>query len=220
MKNKPLEEYGQKISEEDFDKSKLIFLKKRKKPIVLITGPSCTGKSTVIKQLSYDPEYKAIRRLTTKTFTSIDADIDYDFVSDEVFLDKVRSQSFIEWGKYKSGYYGTLFDSLIEKDDFSKILLINLDIRAALMLKSLFKKTNILFYDVLILPDENKERSISIIKSRLVYRARDSDLDDIKGRIELAKTIINDHVSSFRHVLYNKQGKINESIEFLKKIIK
>lgn len=79
------------------------------RPIV-ISGPSGTGKSTLLKRLmkEYPDTFGFSISNTTRSPRPGEKDgIDYYFVSVDKFKDMIKNKEFIEWAQFSGNYYGT-----------------------------------------------------------------------------------------------------------------
>ena len=81
--------------------------------IIIFSGPSGVGKSTIINELIKQKNlYFSISHTTReKRHNEIDG-IDYFFVKNSEFNDLIKSDFFIEYEKYGTDYYGTGKDQL------------------------------------------------------------------------------------------------------------
>ncbi len=85
-----------------------------RKNLFILSAPSATGKNTVFELLRERIPY--VRRVTTATTrkprkSEIEG-VDYHFMSEGLFLDKVAAGNFVEHNLYDSGYYGTPVDEI------------------------------------------------------------------------------------------------------------
>jgi guanylate kinase len=118
-----IEQYGQFISlERTIELVKSTVLPNRKVPIFLITGPSGVGKSTIISELLQNDLYNIVKRHTTKNVTIAEGLTDYIETDNLTFKTSVLKNYYIEWGHYRSGYYGTTLESLVRPEVFEKEL--------------------------------------------------------------------------------------------------
>lgn len=81
--------------------------------MIILVGPSASGKSVVAKKMIEKFGFKKIVTYTTrsKRVNEVD-DIDYHFISLEDFLNKKDNDYFIEYAFYNNNYYGTAFNDI------------------------------------------------------------------------------------------------------------
>lgn len=93
----------------------------------IVVGKSCSGKSSVLKELSKYGFHPIITTTTRPMRSKEKQDIDYHFVTEEEFFNKIRENYFVEYQKYdtKCGtwYYGSAKDDIENAKDNSIIIL-------------------------------------------------------------------------------------------------
>lgn len=109
--------------------------------VIVITAPSGTGKSTLIKTLK--EEFRELHwsvSFTTRPIRSGEIDgKHYFFISKEEFLKKKDQGDFIEWAQVHGNYYGTSLGFVRSKVDHGYSLLLDLDVQGADSLKKEFQ---------------------------------------------------------------------------------
>ena len=89
--------------------------------MIILVGPSATGKSVVAKKLYDKYNIKKVVTYTTRPMRVGEInDIDYHFISVEDFENKIKNNYFIETAIYNNNYYGTAYED-ISKD---KVLIV------------------------------------------------------------------------------------------------
>ena len=145
----------------------------------IISAPSGTGKTTVCKMLKQKlPKLKFSVSHTTREPRDKETDgIDYHFVSENIFEEKIKNDKFIEWAKVYQYYYGTAFESIDSHQKNGDDVLIELDVQGA---KSL-RKSNYKAIFIFILPPSLKELEIRL-------RNRNTEPESvIRDRMESSK---------------------------------
>lgn len=140
--------------------------------IIIFSGPSGVGKSTIINELIKKKDlYFSISHTTREKRHNEINGVDYFFVADHEFNNLINSNYFIEFEKYGTDYYGT------GKDQLSKTKLTTvLDVEVNGATKLLEQNTKFvgIFIDI-----ENEE-----LVNRLEARGHDQEF--ITKRMELA----------------------------------
>ena len=122
MKNKHLE----------FDMSKY----SRLGVVLVVSGPSGAGKSTICKKVIRDNNlYFSISCTTRKPRTGEVHGIDYYFISEGEFKEKIKRNEFIEYADVHGNYYGTLRSEVVEAAVSGKNVLLDIDVQGALRIK-------------------------------------------------------------------------------------
>ena len=80
----------------------------QKGKLVVISGPSGAGKTSVCRALKLRPEVEFSVSATTRAMRAGERDgIDYHFLSREDFQRRVGENQFLEWASYNGNLYGT-----------------------------------------------------------------------------------------------------------------
>ena len=149
--------------------------------IIILTAPSGAGKTTIkTKLLAEIPELMSFSvSATTRKIRAGEKDgVDYVFLNENEFKQKIEHQEFIEWEMVYPGlYYGTTLDEMKRIWRDGKTPLLDIDVKGALNVKKQFGE-NVL--TIFIDPP-----SIEILRERLTNRGTDSD-EHIQTRINKA----------------------------------
>ena len=160
--------------------------------IIVISGPSGVGKSTIIKNIKKDKSLYFCISSTTRTKRPDEKDgVDYNFVTEDNFSKLISSNLLVEHEEYGGNRYGTT-KSEIDKEINYKAIILDLEVNGALNILSNYKNSIGIFVDI------NNE----ILKDRLIKRG-DSDELFIKTRLDLAREQ-REYIHLFKyHVLNN-----------------
>ncbi|MBL9076918.1 MAG: guanylate kinase [Planctomycetes bacterium] len=76
--------------------------------LVVISGPSGAGKTSVCRALKQHPDVEFSVSATTRTMRQGEVDgVDYHFLSREDFQRRLGENQFLEWASYNGNLYGT-----------------------------------------------------------------------------------------------------------------
>lgn len=76
--------------------------------LVVISGPSGAGKTSVCRALKQHPDVEFSVSATTRAPRAGERDgVDYHFLSREDFQRRLRENQFLEWAEYNGNLYGT-----------------------------------------------------------------------------------------------------------------
>ena len=124
--------------------------------VVILSGPSSVGKTTVAKKLL--GKNKIMQRVITCTSRKPREEKEqYIFLKEEDFLKKIKQNKFIEYSKVYTNYYGVL------KSEFLKVVknciysLIIVDVVGFKKLTAYCKEQNIPQKSIFLLPTHKKE---------------------------------------------------------------
>ncbi len=151
----------------------------KKGEIIAISAPSGTGKTTIVKQILKEfPELVfSVSATTRKKRANETNGVEYFFISEDEFKEKIKANEFVEWEKFYDYYYGT-YKSYIETNiNSGRPVIIEIDVKGALELKSIYPEANLIY----ILPPSFEE-----LVKRLRNRNTESE-EDFRKRTERAR---------------------------------
>ncbi len=165
--------------------------------IIIFSGPSGVGKSTIINELIKEHElYFSISHTTReKRHNEIEGQ-DYFFVTTDQFKELISEEFFIEYEKYGTDYYGTGKNQLENKNS---IIVLDVEVNGATKLLNNNKHFVGIFIDI-----ENKElikrlkergHDEIFIDKRMALaneqRSRINDFDYIVKNVDINTTVNN-----------------------------
>ncbi len=184
-------------------------MKKKKGKLFVISAPSGTGKTTIIKYiLRKFPELVFSISVTTRSKRGTEVNgKDYFFISEDEFKDKIENDEFLEWGHFYGYYYGTLKKQVFDHLNNGISMVLEVDVKGAINIKNAYSDSVLIFISP---PD------IDELKKRLKNRKTESD-SDLKKRIERAEMELN-YKDIFDYNVYNYN--LNDAKKEVTKIIK
>ena len=167
--------------------------------LIVISAPSGTGKTTVVKRLlEKTPNIIASVSFTTRPMRENEQEgIDYFFVDKRKFETMVCDNQFIEHATVFGNYYGTQKQSLSSNLKKGKNVILEIDWQGALQVKEKMPSCIMIF---LIPPSKQ------VLLSRLKNRGTDSK-GEIENRFNQAVSDLNES-NKFDHVLVNDQIEV------------
>lgn len=160
-------------------------MKKKKGLLIVITGPSGIGKTTIRERLvKENDDFWYSISMTTRKPRKIEKTnkyeqngIDYYFVDEDEFISNIKENNFLEYAEvYKELYYGTLKDIVFKKLDEGINVILEIDVNGAKQVRKNYKNALLIFI---------KPRSLEELEYRLRNRRTDTE-DAIKERLEKA----------------------------------
>lgn len=181
--------------------------------LILIVGPSGSGKGTVIKRLAAKyPEFVYPVSYTTREPRAgeVDGDV-YHFVSKAEFERMIEVGDFLEYATVHSdNYYGTSKREILESLEAGSVVVREVDIQGFHSIRKLISAENLvsIFMEV---TDEND------LRGRIMRRGKLSE-DEVRKRMDSAKKeIAQADDCDFR--VENKWGAIDECVAHVERII-
>jgi len=154
-------------------------VKNSKSRLFVFSAPSGSGKTTIVKDvLKNYPDFVFSISVTTRAIRPAETDsIDYFFVNEKEFQNKIDAGVFIEWEKVYEYYYGTLKSQIDNNIEMGLNTVFEVDVNGAFKIKEYYDKSILIF----IAPPGIEE-----LKKRLINRNTETD-EDLKMRIERAE---------------------------------
>lgn len=158
--------------------------------LIIISGPSGVGKSTIRKRIIKDfDNFKYSVSLTTRkprideeTNAEEENGKEYYFVTPEIFKENIKNNNFLEYQEvYKDTFYGTLKKDVMNLIDNGINVILEIDVDGALNIKKEYNDTTLIFI---------KPSSLEELENRLRNRNSDSS-KKIEERLKKAKYEIN-----------------------------
>jgi guanylate kinase len=144
--------------------------------LMIISGPSGSGKGTVVKELN-DPRYALSISVTTRKKRPGEQDgVDYIFCTEAEFFEMRAQNELLEHAVYVGKYYGTPRRYVEEKIEQGKVVVLEIEVTGALQVKQKFPDAVLVF---LIPPTLNE------LAQRLVFRNTE-EASEIEDRMRRA----------------------------------
>lgn len=180
---------------------------KEKGLIIILSGPSGSGKGTVLSEFMKTGDYQLSVSVTTREPRKGEVDgVNYHFKTKEEFEKMIHNNEFAEYVVFNDNYYGTLLNFNVDELEKGKCIIFEVEVQGALELKKKYPEAVMIF----IVPP-----NIEILKDRLIKRGTDT-IDVINERIETAKKEIM-YLNKYDYVIINdkKEMAINELINIV-----
>ncbi len=168
---------------------------KKNGELIVISGTTCAGKGTIVKELLKRNENLSLSiSYTSRDKRENETDgVDYFFVSPEEFERKIANNEFLEYAKVQYGkYYGTPKKEVKELLNQGKDVLLEIDVQGAKQIKELFPETVLIF---ILAP------SMEEVKRRIKERGMENNEQIIK-RFQVAYQEINE-INKYNYVVVN-----------------
>lgn len=114
--------------------------------LIIISGPSGSGKGTVVKNLDPSRNYALSISVTTRKPRENERDgIDYFFCTEEEFVQKRDNNELLEHAVYVGSYYGTPRHYVEEQIAKGKAVVLEIEVNGALQVKEKFPEAVLIF---------------------------------------------------------------------------
>lgn len=146
--------------------------------IIVISGPSGSGKGTIVQELIKNQELTlSISATTRKPRQGEQEGIHYFFKTHEEFEKMIQNNEFLEYAHFCDNYYGTPKKFIEETIQSGKDCILEIEVQGALQIKQTYKDAIFIF----IVPPSLEE-----LRKRLIGRNTENE-EVIQKRLERAK---------------------------------
>jgi guanylate kinase len=182
----------------------------RKGKVAIISGPSGVGKSTICKEIvkRLSDVYLSISVTTRpKGETEVDG-VDYWFISEKEFKEKIDKGLLLEHAEVFGHLYGTPKDKINEALQAGKNVILEIDVQGAAQAKAIYEDAMMIF----ILPPSSK-----VLAERINHRGRESD-DVAEERLDGASAEIAAAWQNYEYMVINEdlEQAVNECVQIIK----
>lgn len=144
--------------------------------ILVVSGPSGSGKSSLMKELLHDirDSYFSISSTTRPIREGEKDGVNYHFISKAEFEQDIDAGFFLEWAKVHDNYYGTSLKPILKELHEGKLVICDIDVQGHKIAREKFG--NLITSVFITTPDQKS------LKERLLNRGTDSS-DVIEKRL-------------------------------------
>lgn len=176
-------------------------MKKKYNKIILITAPSGSGKTSIVKHLMKKIRVLAfsVSATTRPPRQSEKEGKDYYFISEVEFREKIHNKEFLEWEMvYEGKYYGTLKSEMerIWKDN--KVPVLDIDVQGAIHVQQQYPVNTIAVFI--------QAPSIAELKRRLQSRGSET-AESLQARLNKSSYEMT-FKNQFKHIVINENFEL------------
>jgi guanylate kinase len=152
-------------------------MEKRYNKIILITAPSGSGKTSIVKHLmkKFPSLAFSVSATTRKPRDDEKNGRDYYFISENDFKEKIHNKEFLEWEMvYEGRYYGTLKSDIERIWKENKVPVLDIDVQGAIHMQQQYPVNTISIFV--------QAPSVEELKRRLKLRGSETD-ESLQARV-------------------------------------
>ncbi|MEI3162700.1 MAG: guanylate kinase [Lachnospirales bacterium] len=195
----------------------------KKGMLVVLSGPSGSGKGTVLEQFLKDEDFSVSISATSRNPRPGDKEgVTYFFKTRDEFEKMIANDEFFEYAQFNGNYYGTPKKYVLNQINNGKNIILEIEVQGAMQVKAAVPDAVLIFMTT---------PNINVLRERLEGRQTESQ-DVIEQRLETALSeveyvdsydylIINDKlektVSDLKDAVNSAKNKTKKNIEFIKK---
>ena len=176
--------------------------------LIIISGPSGSGKGTVVEKLINTNSYALSISATTRHPRDYEKEgVHYFFKSVDEFKKMIENNELLEWAEFCGNFYGTPKEYVMGKLNEGKNVILEIEVQGAAQVKKIFPEAVTVF---LIPPDKEE------LRKRLTGRGTE-DSETIEKRIQRASEEI-ELLPNYDYVVINDE--IENAVERINCIVK
>jgi guanylate kinase len=176
--------------------------------LLIISGPSGSGKGTVVKKLIPSDDFALSISMTTRAPRVGEVDgVDYIFCTESEFAEIREGNGFLEHATFSGNFYGTPVSYVKEQIAGGKTVVLEIEVVGALQVKEKYPDAVLIF----LMPPTFDE-----LRSRLLERGTESD-DEIERRTRRARDEM-EELQKYDYLVINDD--IDEALDDIRKIVR
>jgi guanylate kinase len=182
----------------------------KKNKIFIISGPSGSGKGTIVEGVlkTNKNDFNWAKSYTTRKIRESDkTENHYIFVDNEQFKKLEKEGEIIESNLYNDSWYGSSKSEIDNALRSGKNILKDVEVNGAIKYKKLFPDSVLIFV----------KSNLNDIKNRLIKRGQNTE-KEIEERLGIAKNEISQE-DQYHYKVYNPEGHQEKAIKEINGII-
>ena len=177
--------------------------------VYVVSGPSGSGKGTVLAQIKKRPDVFYSVSATTRGMRPGEIDgVDYHFISREQFLEMIERGEFLEHAEYVHNFYGTPIQPIRDNLAAGRDVIVEIEVQGFLQIKEKLPEAETVF----IMPP-----SVDELERRLRGRGTETE-EKIQGRLKTALEEMK-YADRYDHIVVNDEldKAVSELLEIMGK---
>jgi len=176
--------------------------------LLVVSGPSGSGKSSIVRELIERLGIEFSVSATTRLPRPGERHgVHYNFISRRDFERMIENDELLEWAIYNNRYYGTPRAPIEETLEDQRDILLEIEIQGARQVRE--EKPEAIMYFI-------SPPSLEELERRLRRRGDTSD-EDIEDRLEIARSEMAEAPDLFDHIVVN--DNLDEAVSELERLI-
>lgn len=175
--------------------------------LVVLSGPSGSGKGTVLKEFLKDEDFGLSVSVTSRKPRPGDEEgVTYFFKTREEFEEMIKNDEFFEYAQFGGNYYGTPKKYVLDQINNGKNIILEIEVQGAMQVKKAVPDAVLIFMTT---PD------ITVLRERLEGRQTEEQ-EVVDQRIEIALSEI-EYLNCYDYLVVNDD--LEKTVEDLKTVV-
>lgn len=176
--------------------------------LVVLSGPSGSGKGTVLKEFLKDEDFGlSVSATSRKPRPGDEEGVTYFFKTREEFEEMIKNDEFFEYAQFGGNYYGTPKKYVLDTINSGKNIILEIEVQGAMQVKKAVPDAVLIFMTT---PD------ITVLRERLEGRQTEEQ-EAVDRRIEIALSEI-EYLNCYDYLVVN--DVLEKTVEDLKNVVK
>ncbi len=176
--------------------------------LVVLSGPSGSGKGTVLKEFLKDEDFGlSVSATSRKPRPGDEEGVTYFFKTREEFEEMIKNDEFFEYAQFGGNYYGTPKKYVLDMINNGKNIILEIEVQGAMQVKKAVPDAVLIFMTT---PD------ITVLRERLEGRQTEEQ-EAVDRRIEIALSEI-EYLNCYDYLVVN--DVLEKTVEDLKNVVK
>ena len=176
----------------------------KKGMLVVLSGPSGSGKGTVLEQFLKDEDFSVSISATSRNPRPGDKEgVTYFFKTRDEFEKMIANDEFFEYAQFNGNYYGTPKEYVLNQINNGENIILEIEVQGAMQVKAAVPDAVLIFMTT---------PNINVLRERLEGRQTESQ-DVIEQRLETALSEV-EYVDSYDYLIIN--DKLEKTVSDLK----
>ncbi len=175
--------------------------------LVVLSGPSGSGKGTVLKEFLKDEDFGlSVSATSRKPRPGDEEGVTYFFKTREEFEEMIKNDEFFEYAQFGGNYYGTPKKYVLDQINNGKNIILEIEVQGAMQVKKAVPDAVLIFMTT---PD------ITVLRERLEGRQTEEQ-EVVDQRIEIALSEI-EYLNCYDYLVVNDD--LEKTVEDLKTVV-
>ena len=179
--------------------------------LFVISGPSASGKGTVVKELLnvYDDIGVSVSATTRAPRDDEKEGVNYFYITKQEFERRLANGEILEHTIYNNEYYGTPYAAVKDALENGRDIILEIEVEGAMQVKRLFPNA----VTIMLTPPD-----FETLERRLRNRNSEKSEDKIKWRLDRAREEVK-LMPQYDYAVVNEDGKVRECADLIYTII-